>query len=170
VGLTGTGSGSTVTVSTSSLDLNGSTGGQTVGTTSAPQTLTLTNNGTTPLAIASITASGDFAETNTCGSSLAPGASCTITVTFTPTAAGSRTGVVTITDNASSSPQIVALSGTGQDFTLGALTASQSVAPGGTAPAPHTPTGGTPAGASTLTITATSASLSHSTTVTLNVQ
>jgi Abnormal spindle-like microcephaly-assoc'd, ASPM-SPD-2-Hydin len=94
---------------------------QTVNTTSAAQTVTLTNSGNTTLTISSIAASTDFAETNTCGASLAVGANCTITVTFTPTATGERTGTLTITDNASNSPQTVTLDGTG--------TAPQSATP-----------------------------------------
>jgi len=86
---------------------------QSTGSTSTAQTVTLTNAGTAALSITSISASGDFAEAQTCGSSVATGATCTISVTFTPTAAGSRTGALTITDNASGSPQTVALSGTG---------------------------------------------------------
>jgi hypothetical protein len=62
--------------------------------------------------------SGDFTQTNTCGASVAVGASCTINVTFTPTAAGPRSGTLTINDNASGSPQTVALAGAGEDFTL----------------------------------------------------
>ena len=87
---------------------------QVVGTTSAIQTVTLANSGNAALAITSIVASGDYAQTNTCGSSLAAGANCSIAVTFTPTVAGSRAGNITITDNAANSPQPVALSGTGQ--------------------------------------------------------
>ena len=87
--------------------------GQLVGTTSAAQTVTLSNTGTAPLAISGIVATGDFAQTNACGTSLAAGASCTISVTFTPAAAGGRTGAVTITDSATGSPRTVALSGTG---------------------------------------------------------
>jgi hypothetical protein len=82
-------------------------------TTSSAQTLTLTNSGTGALAITSIATSGDFAQTDTCGMSVAVGAKCTISVTFTPTVAGTRTGTLTITDNASGSPQTVVLSGTG---------------------------------------------------------
>jgi len=86
---------------------------QIVGTTSGAQTVTLTNTGSGTLTITSIVASGDFAQTNTCGTSVAAGANCTISVTFTPTATGARTGTVTITDNASNSPQTISLSGTG---------------------------------------------------------
>jgi hypothetical protein len=86
---------------------------QNVGTTSPAQSFTLTYNGTSTLTIASITATGDFAVTNTCGGSVAAGASCTITVTFTPTATGPQTGQITITENADPSPLVVTLSGTG---------------------------------------------------------
>jgi FG-GAP-like repeat/Abnormal spindle-like microcephaly-assoc'd, ASPM-SPD-2-Hydin len=88
-------------------------GAQAVGTTSNAQELYLYSTGTTALAITSITASGDFAESNTCGTSVAAGSSCTISVTFTPTAPGMRTGSLMISDNAPGSPQIVSLTGTG---------------------------------------------------------
>jgi hypothetical protein len=86
---------------------------QNVGTTSAAQTITLSNGGTASLAITSIAASGDYAQTNTCGASLAAGANCTISVTFSPTAAGARTGAITVTDNAAGSPQTASLTGAG---------------------------------------------------------
>jgi len=98
-----------VALSPSSYDF----GNQVVGTTSPPDTITLTNKGNGALTISSITASGDFSQTNTCGSSLAASASCTLSVTFKPTAAGTRTGAVTITDNASPATQSVSLTGTG---------------------------------------------------------
>jgi hypothetical protein len=85
---------------------------QTVATTSAAQTITLTNTGAGALSISGIAASANFAQTNTCGTSLPAGASCTISVTFTPTAAGSPTGTISFTDNAAASPQAVSLSGT----------------------------------------------------------
>src|SRR5262249_34977236 len=88
-------------------------GSQTVGTTSAAQGLTLSNTGTAALAISGIATSGDFAQTNNCGTSLAAGANCTINVTFTPTATGARTGTLSVTDNAAGSPQTASLSGTG---------------------------------------------------------
>lgn len=90
---------------------------QSIGTTSAPQTATMTNLGSTALTITSIAIGGsnptDFAQTNTCGSSLAPGGSCGITVTFSPTVIGSRTANVTVTDSSLTSPQKLILSGTG---------------------------------------------------------
>ena len=103
---------------------------QPLGTTSAAQAVTLTNTGTAALTISSIVATGNFAQLNTCGSSLAAGASCTISVTFTPTVAGSRTGSLTITDNAASSPQVVNLGGSGSDFTVSVAPPSASVIAG----------------------------------------
>jgi hypothetical protein len=88
-------------------------GSQTVGTTSSQQPATLSNTGDAPLQIQSITASTGFAATNSCGTSLAPGASCTLLITFSPVAAGSQSGTLSISDNASGSPQTVALSGIG---------------------------------------------------------
>ncbi len=88
-------------------------GNQTVGTSSSSQAVTVTNTGSAAASISSIAASGDFTQTNACGSSLAAGASCTISVTFTPTATGTRTGAVTITSNATTSPNTVSLTGSG---------------------------------------------------------
>jgi hypothetical protein len=86
---------------------------QTVGTTSPARQATLKNTGSGPLAIASIATAGDFAQTNSCGSTVNPGGSCTLSVTFTPTAAGTRTGSLTITDDATASPHHLSLTGTG---------------------------------------------------------
>jgi len=115
--LTGTGANANapaVGLSTSSLTF----ASQTLNTTSASQTVTLTNTGNAVLNLLSIgltgTNSSDYAETTTCGSTVAANnGSCTISVTFTPAASGTRTAAVTITDNATGSPQTVALSGTG---------------------------------------------------------
>ena len=93
VSLTGTGSVLAAIVSPGSLTFTS----QAVGTTSAAQNLTLTNTGTATLTITGIIATGDFAETNTCGSSVAVGAACTISVTFKPTVGGTRTGTLTVT-------------------------------------------------------------------------
>jgi uncharacterized repeat protein (TIGR01451 family) len=87
------------------------------GSTSAAQTVTLTNTGSSALAISGISITGtnptDFAQTNTCGSSLAASASCSISVTFTPASAASFAATLSVADNATGSPQTVALSGTG---------------------------------------------------------
>jgi hypothetical protein len=85
---------------------------QVVATTSAAQSVTLTNNGSAAAEL-SISASGNFAQTNNCNGSLSAGGSCTVNVTFAPTDVGTIGGAVTIADNASNSPQIVGLSGTG---------------------------------------------------------
>lgn len=86
---------------------------QGIGTTSSEQNVTLTNAGAAPLSITTIAASGDFAQTNTCGSSLNTGKACTVDVTFTPTSDGERSGMLSFTDNASVVPQTLLLSGTG---------------------------------------------------------
>ena len=88
---------------------------QFVGTTSAPQDVTLVNSGSSTLNITSVTvtASSGFAESNNCGTSVAAGSSCTITVTFTPSASGTASGTLSVTDNAAGSPQTVSLTGTG---------------------------------------------------------
>lgn len=85
---------------------------QTVGTTSAAQSVTLTNAGTAPLAIASIITEGDFAQSNACPSSLAPSASCNISVTFGPVAPGTRSGFLKVFDDAAGSPHFIPLTGT----------------------------------------------------------
>src|SRR6185312_7639023 len=90
---------------------------QIVNTTSAAQSVTLSNFGNAALNITgiSITGSGasNFAQTNNCGSSVAAGATCTISVTFTPGAATSYIASVSIADNAAGSPQTISVAGTG---------------------------------------------------------
>lgn len=86
---------------------------QGVNTTSLPTTVNLTNNGDAALNISSIAASGDFAVTSNCGGILAPGASCNLSITFTPSDYGTRTGTVTLTDNAWKSPHLISLTGGG---------------------------------------------------------
>lgn len=93
-------------------------GNQVVGTVSAPQTVTLANIGTIPLTITSLWANGNFRETNTCGSSVGVGGSCTITVRFKPAAIGILTGAVTIKDNAGPPTQTIKLFGIGTDVSL----------------------------------------------------
>ncbi len=109
VSLTGIGTSPSVTFSPNSLSF----GNQVVGTTSQSKPVTLTNSGTASLAISEIAASAGFAQTNNCSSTLGSGSSCTINVSFTPTAIGSASGTVSVTDNASGSPQTVSLTGTG---------------------------------------------------------
>jgi hypothetical protein len=80
------------------------------------------------LSITSLTFTGtnasDFAHTDTCGTSVAAGANCTIAVLFTPSASGARTAALSIADNATGSPQTVSLSGTGSHDVILSWTAS----------------------------------------------
>src|SRR6185437_3954375 len=94
-------------------------------TTTNSQTITVTSDGTSPLSISSIAVAGnsqgDFTEQDNCptgSTTLAVNASCTITVTFNPTANGARDASITIIDNAADSPQSVPLSGSGYTATL----------------------------------------------------
>jgi sugar lactone lactonase YvrE len=122
-----------VTLSSQSLTFTA----QSVGSTSAAQAVMLTNSGTAVLTITSIAASGDFAETNTCGASVAAGANCTISITFSPTAPGAQSGVLTITDNAADGPQMVALSGEGATVAVSSSSTGLTVTTaGGTTTAP----------------------------------
>ncbi len=89
-------------------------GSQVVNTTSGARFVNLTDNGNATLKISNIGASVNFAvSSTTCGASLAPTKSCSISVTFTPPGVGPFAGTLTITDNAANSPQTVALTGTG---------------------------------------------------------
>jgi Abnormal spindle-like microcephaly-assoc'd, ASPM-SPD-2-Hydin/PQQ-like domain len=116
VNLFGTGVASTpaVRIAPSSLSF----GGLVVGSNSAAQMVTVTNSGSVMFNIARITPSGDFSQTNDCGSGLAPGANCTIGVVFKPTEAGNLAGTLLIEDAAGSHQ--TNLSGTGMDFSVAA--------------------------------------------------
>jgi hypothetical protein len=110
--------------------------GELIGTASTAQVITLTNTGNAPLTISTIAItganSGDFSQNNTCPASsanMAAGASCAISVTFTPPVTGNRTASVSITDDANGSPQSISLAGMGIDFSL--AEASGSNCPGG---------------------------------------
>jgi hypothetical protein len=106
LGGTATAAGGSATVSPTSLTFPQ----QATGTTSAGQAVTVSNSGSAAVTDNGITITGDFAETTTCTSSVGAGKSCTITVTFSPTVSGTRTGTLTI--NLSSGVQTVSLSGT----------------------------------------------------------
>jgi hypothetical protein len=120
VSLTGNGLGPTAALSSFALDF----GNQLVGTPSAHQTVMLNNTGNRSMEIGSIVATGDFSQTNTCGVSLPAGGKCSVNITFTPTARGSRSGSITVTDNALGSPQVVVL--TGRGIVPGACSLSQT--------------------------------------------
>jgi hypothetical protein len=108
---------------------------QYVGTSGLPQTLTVTNTGFATLSITSATGSpADFGVLSNCTNPVVVGSNCTIGVFFDPTAGGTRTGTLTITDNAMNSPQTITLKGTGQDFSVTPSAASSAtVSPGQTA-------------------------------------
>lgn len=140
--LTGTGTSTAApaaTLTPSKLDF----GSISTGTTTAAQTATLTNTGNATLNISSISVTGtnnsSFTATNNCGSALAAGGSCTISVVFAPSAAGTDSATLTVTDNAAGSPQTSTLTGAATtpppsaDFTLTATPASQTVASGSSA-------------------------------------
>ena len=118
--LSGTAIAATPVVSLSPLSLAFTS--QAVGSASAAKIVTVSNTGTGPLSSVNIATSGDFAQTNTCGAQVNNGASCTISVTFTPTTTGARSGAVTINDSLGT--QTVSLSGTGGTAPAAALSLS----------------------------------------------
>ena len=101
------------------------------GTNILQQNTTLTNGGSALLQISNVSITGvnagDYAVTsNNCGSSVAAYASCQITVSFAPTAGGTRLGALSVTDTATGGVQFVSLSGIAQDFSLATATAAGS--------------------------------------------
>lgn len=112
VTLSGTGISSTQAIS-SMAPTTLAFGNETTGDESAAQVVTLTNTGNRAMAITSITATGQFNQTNNCGSSLAAGASCSINVKFAPTTDGAKSGTVALVSDADSGNSSVLLSGTG---------------------------------------------------------
>lgn len=109
INLSGIGSGGTAALAPASMVFPT----QPVGTSSAAQNIALTNSGNALLNITSIQATGDYAQASSCPATLSPGSGCTISVIFAPTASGTRSGMLTVNDDAYGSPQIVNLTGTG---------------------------------------------------------
>ena len=108
--------------------------GQYVGSSGLPQNITITNNGNAPLTISgAVSNSPDFAVTNACGGNVAPGTSCSIAIFFDPTAAGARTGTVTLTDNAVVGSTSISVMGEGEDFSIAPTPSSQTLSSSGTA-------------------------------------
>ena len=101
--------GSALTASPSSVSFASTS----VGSTSSAQSVTVTNPGTSAVSMSSIGATGPFSESNNCGLSLAANASCTVSVSFSPTASGAATGTLSVNSSAPGSPLTVALTGTG---------------------------------------------------------
>jgi hypothetical protein len=108
-----TGTGTYIQLTPTSINF----GNQPEGSTSLTKQITLTNAGAGAVTITGIaitgTDAGDFAQTHTCGTSVASGGRCFINVTFTPSITGARTAQVSISDNGGGSPQKVNLTGTG---------------------------------------------------------
>ncbi|UWZ85850.1 choice-of-anchor D domain-containing protein [Occallatibacter riparius] len=130
VSLSGTGTGPVASLSPASLTF----AALAIGSTSSSQSVTLSNTGNATLHITSIAVTGDFAKTTTCSSTLAANSSCTVSVTFKPTAAGTRTGTLTVSDDSTGgSSQSTSLTGTGVDFALSASPSSATVTAGGKA-------------------------------------
>jgi FG-GAP-like repeat/Abnormal spindle-like microcephaly-assoc'd, ASPM-SPD-2-Hydin len=133
-----------VTLSRAAVDF----GSVDIGTTSANQTVTLTNIGNGPLDLSTITPSGGYAVTSDCGSSVNLRASCALQLTFTPAAVGTNPGTLTLLDNSPPGQQSLLLFGSGQtDYALAVSAGSsdsQTVTAGGSATYPLTvsPIGG----------------------------
>jgi sugar lactone lactonase YvrE len=109
--LSGTGNGGIAALSATSLNLSGS-----VGLTSAAQSVSLANNGSYPLHLLSVAITGTNAsqfQVSTCPSTIAAGASCSFSVTFSPVAAETVSATLNIFDDGDSSPETVTLNGTG---------------------------------------------------------
>ena len=115
VTLSGTGTAPAVTLTPASLTFPSTL----INTTAPAKSFTLANTGTAPLSLTGAAimiggaGAGSFTQSNKCGTSLAAGANCLITVTFKPAAAGTQSAAVNIVDNAQGSPQAVPLTGTG---------------------------------------------------------
>jgi len=142
-----------LTISSYSLDF----GFLQLGLTSPAQAVNIANVSNHAVNFGSIVSTGDFTQANTCPSSLQPGQGCSVSVTFSPTQAGARTGTVTLSDDCPGSPtQVIALTGVGETLALGFSPASLnfgSVVAGGYSTVPATLIND---GASTATINAIS--------------
>jgi len=122
-----TGTGTYVTFSANTLNF----GTAPVGTSPASQTVTMTNSAAVPLSIAGLSVSGDYSQTNSCGSSLPANSSCTLAVTFAPTASGTRYGLITVADSDGGSPNMVNLTGQGTQVSLSTTSVSFGSVPVG---------------------------------------
>jgi hypothetical protein len=106
---TASGSGSALTASPSSVAFSSTL----TGSASPAQTVTVSNPNSSAVSVSQLAVTGPFGQTSTCGASIPANGSCTVSVTFDPTAAGSASGSLTVTSGAAGSPLTVALSGTG---------------------------------------------------------
>jgi 6-phosphogluconolactonase (cycloisomerase 2 family) len=103
----------------------------TVGKTSGTKMISLVNTGNQIMAVSGITVAGtngaDFAESSTCGATLTPNSSCTISVSFLPSLSGAEQAILQISDNAAGTPQVAAISGTGVSTAPGLTISPSSV-------------------------------------------
>lgn len=111
------GVGTNVTLSPTLLSF----GTHVIGSPATVLSAVLTNQGTSGITITGITVSGDYTQTNNCGGSLVAGASCNLTATFSPSAAGTRYGNVVVTSSDGGSPHVLNLTGVGTSMKLSAL-------------------------------------------------
>lgn len=142
---------------------------QVVNTTSPAQAVTLTNNTGAALTFNSITVTGQFAQTNNCGTAIPANTSCPINLSFDPTTKGTLTGVLSVSDNGPFSPQTVSLSGVGTFISLSPASLNFGNQAVGTRSAPQTITltnnGGVSVSVTGIAITGTgAASFSQTTT------
>jgi len=132
---------------------------QTIGTSSSPQSVIFTNTGTQTLAISGMRVTGPFqlSTDTTCGSSVAPGAKCTLSVVFTPKVIGTTGGLLSLSDSASSKPQVIELSGVGTVISLSPTSLNFGTQKVGTKSSPQsvtvTNTGSTTVSVTSVTIT-----------------
>ncbi|MBS1850714.1 MAG: choice-of-anchor D domain-containing protein [Acidobacteria bacterium] len=124
VSLTGSGYVTTATISPGSLSF----ANLAVSSSSSAQTVTITNTGGNTMTVSAVAVSGDFSQTNNCTTLAASGGTCTIQVRFTPTAAGSRSGTLTIQNDAQGNPHSVSLNGTGSSGAVSLSTSSLTFA------------------------------------------
>jgi hypothetical protein len=121
---------------------------QPLGVASSPSPVTIFDLGSADLTVSNVAATGDFSVQQSCGTVTAAGGTCPVQVTFTPTAAGTRSGALTITDDSTGSPRTVALTGTGGQqsvsLTPATLSFSQAVNTTGTSQVTFTNTGTLP--------------------------
>jgi hypothetical protein len=139
---------------------------QPLGVASAPSTVTIFDLGSTALTVSNVSATGDFSVQQSCATVTAAGGTCPVQVTFTPTAAGTRTGTLTITDNSAGSPRTVALTGTGGQVAVSvspaSLTFSQAINTTGTSQVTLTNSGNIPLQISTVQVSGATFSESNS--------
>ena len=134
VALSGTAGGGPVLLSVTSIAF----GNVVTGTSKTAAAVKMTNQTSAALTGINIVSSGaPFSQVNTCGTTLAAGAQCTITITFSPTIVGTQSGTITINDSAAGSPQIISVKGTGAlpvslvpaSLAFGQVTVGSSTAP-----------------------------------------